>query len=333
MNNFQGQGSASAGMLFGASWRLKVMAPLLVLLGFLIAPMTAWASETITFLHHDHLGSPIAVTDTGGHVVSEHEYSAWGQAVENGSGDAPILGYTGHVSTPELPLVYAQARYYDPSLARFVSRDPVPSHIASPLTFNMYAYGANSPYVYVDPNGEQALALGIALGVVYLAATTGAFHDPNWHDGSSLSSDLSGAHLPPLTSAVLGPYSWLASDKSDNDGFAEDIAVSAATPPGNNGDDPNGKAPKKRKKASQSKPGDLIRTPDTHMSGFTRLKGGRFRNKATGEIWTRSNSAHYSATGEWKVGLKPGQVATDSRKVTVVPESRLAGRVQKIQGD
>jgi hypothetical protein len=154
---------------------------------------------------------------------------------------------------------------------------------------------------------------------------------PNWHEGSSLSPDLSGAHFPPLTSAVLGPYSWLSSDKSDNDGFSQDVVASSTTPPGNNGDDPNGKGHKKGKKASQSKPGDLIRTPDTQKTDFVHLNKQTYRNRYTNEIWQRSKSGHYS-NAEWKVGRKPGAAPRKPSKVTVVPESNWAGRVNKIDG-
>ncbi len=49
-----------------------------------------------------------------------------------------------------------QARYYDPVIGRFYSNDPV-GFTGEVDTFNRYAYAANNPYKYVDPNGEEKL--------------------------------------------------------------------------------------------------------------------------------------------------------------------------------
>jgi uncharacterized protein RhaS with RHS repeats len=44
-----------------------------------------------------------------------------------------------------------QARYYDPMIGRFYSNDPI--GIRDVHSFNRYAYAANNPYKYVDPDG------------------------------------------------------------------------------------------------------------------------------------------------------------------------------------
>jgi len=52
-----------------------------------------------------------------------------------------------------------QARYYDPVIGRFYSNDPVGAlEFLSQRKiqgFNRYAYAANNPYKYVDPNGRN----------------------------------------------------------------------------------------------------------------------------------------------------------------------------------
>jgi hypothetical protein len=66
------------------------------------------------------------------------------------------------------------ARYYDPEIGRFLSMDPAAVNPNDPRTFNRYAYANNSPYNYMDPDGESAVVLeGIAIGLLYLAFAPG----------------------------------------------------------------------------------------------------------------------------------------------------------------
>jgi RHS repeat-associated protein len=50
--------------------------------------------------------------------------------------------------------LYAQQRYYDPQIGRFLSVDPMASDTSSAFNFNRYAYAQNSPYRYTDPDGR-----------------------------------------------------------------------------------------------------------------------------------------------------------------------------------
>jgi RHS repeat-associated protein len=53
-------------------------------------------------------------------------------------------------------LSYAQQRYYDPLLGRFLSPDPVETDPNSGGNFNRYWYANNNPYRYTDPDGRRA---------------------------------------------------------------------------------------------------------------------------------------------------------------------------------
>jgi len=52
-------------------------------------------------------------------------------------------------------LYYYGARYYDPVIGRFITRDPVKGNIMNPQTLNPYVYCLNNPLKYIDPNGES----------------------------------------------------------------------------------------------------------------------------------------------------------------------------------
>ena len=69
-------------------------------------------------------------------------------------------GYTGHKhnnlggGANDLGLIYMNARYYVPSLARFASADTIVPNPASPQSFNRFSYVLNSPLNYTDPTGH-----------------------------------------------------------------------------------------------------------------------------------------------------------------------------------
>ncbi len=50
-------------------------------------------------------------------------------------------------------LYYYNARYYDPTIGRFISPDPIIQNNANPQFFNRYSYVLNNPLKYVDPTG------------------------------------------------------------------------------------------------------------------------------------------------------------------------------------
>ena len=54
--------------------------------------------------------------------------------------------FTGEQRDSGSNLYYLRARYYDPSIGRFLSKDPLPMG-------NVYAYAGNNPVNFVDPSG------------------------------------------------------------------------------------------------------------------------------------------------------------------------------------
>ena len=72
------------------------------------------AAETITYIHTDALGSPVAETDAAGSVIRRTTYEPYGAVVGGSVADGP--GYAGHVSDASTGLSYMQQRYMDPIL-------------------------------------------------------------------------------------------------------------------------------------------------------------------------------------------------------------------------
>jgi len=54
-------------------------------------------------------------------------------------------------------LYHFGARYYNPVLGRFITRDTVFGDLSNPQSLNPYVYCVNNPLRYLDPNGKQAI--------------------------------------------------------------------------------------------------------------------------------------------------------------------------------
>ncbi len=112
-------------------------------------------SETVKYYHYDYRGSTVAMTNSSGTVTGRAEYGIYGQ-VANRTGDAlntPFLfnGQYG-VQTDPNGLLQMRARYYNPTIMRFVNQDP--ARFDGGL--NWFAYADSNPASFLDPFGLGA---------------------------------------------------------------------------------------------------------------------------------------------------------------------------------
>jgi RHS repeat-associated protein len=70
-----------------------------------------------------------------------------------GSSGQPFT-FAGEQTDGELGLVYLRARYYDPQVGRFVSRDTHPALARETQSINRYMYVQNNPVRLTDPTGN-----------------------------------------------------------------------------------------------------------------------------------------------------------------------------------
>jgi RHS repeat-associated protein len=68
------------------------------------------------------------------------------------------VGYTGHFMDVGTQLTYMQQRYYDPSIGRFLSPDPVPSNPNQGAMFARFTYANSNPLRFNDPDGRMTAA-------------------------------------------------------------------------------------------------------------------------------------------------------------------------------
>jgi RHS repeat-associated protein len=122
-------------------------------------PVALWsAADGTQLLHADALGSIVATTAPDGTVKSETLYDAWGNPVTKAGASANKFAYTGHQADAETGLYYFKARYYDPSIGRFISQDPAEGQDERPESYHKYLYAYANPMVYVDLDGYESVS-------------------------------------------------------------------------------------------------------------------------------------------------------------------------------
>jgi RHS repeat-associated protein len=132
----------------------------------------------------DALGSTLALTNSSGSVATEYTYEPFGRTTATGASSQNAFQFTGR-ENDGTGLYYYRARYYNPSIHRFASEDP----LLAPVSFlrcpgpqgavqvtakgrssSAYAYVANNPVGFVDPTG---LEKQIPPTLIMIAASAG----------------------------------------------------------------------------------------------------------------------------------------------------------------
>jgi RHS repeat-associated protein len=114
------------------------------------------------YLYNGH-GDVIQLTDTSGNVIKNYDYDAFGNEKNLDNTDTNPFRYCGEYFDKETGTYYLRARYYDPTLGRFITEDSIKSskmklsngiEIDNPLCLNLYTYAVNNPILFIDPSGH-----------------------------------------------------------------------------------------------------------------------------------------------------------------------------------
>ena len=163
-------------------------------------PLTG-STATLTYQHTDALGTPVVKTSAGRVVLQRREYEPYGKLLNTPLESGP--GYAGHDTDPATLYTYMQQRYYDPRVGRFLSVDPVtPYGTGDMRLFNRYAYAANSPYTFKDPDGRIFDTIADVGFIAYSAYVLAK--DPSWTNAAALGADVVGAAVPFATGLGAG---------------------------------------------------------------------------------------------------------------------------------
>ena len=125
------------------------------------APCSSGA--TWSYVVTDHLGSVAVMTNASGTVSERDSYDAWGRRRNSNGTDnsacsitsATTRGFTGHEEMDSICQVNANARLYDPTIARFLSADDIVPHPDYGQSYNRYSYVENNPLAATDPSGHD----------------------------------------------------------------------------------------------------------------------------------------------------------------------------------
>ncbi|MGO0059931.1 RHS repeat-associated core domain-containing protein [Brevibacillus fluminis] len=112
------------------------------------------------FYSYNSHGDVVKVTSPAGAVLNSYDYDSWGNVLTQTEGMNNPFKYAGEMYDAETRFYYLRARYYDPSVGRFITEDTYKGQVDNPLSLNRYTYVHNNPLKFIDPSGYEAIIGG-----------------------------------------------------------------------------------------------------------------------------------------------------------------------------
>jgi len=91
---------------------------------------------------------------TGNTSQNQYQYDIWGGLITSKETKSNPFLYSGEYWDSIARIQYLRARWYDPSVGRFIIEDTYEGEIKNPLSLNQYTYVENNPLVATDPSGH-----------------------------------------------------------------------------------------------------------------------------------------------------------------------------------
>ena len=241
----------------------------------------------------------IGIIDNNNQCVANYTYDSWGKLIsitdEKGNdvtnnmdhiGNINPLRYRGYYYDNETGLYYIHARYYDPEVGRFLSKDD--SKYLSEDFPNPYVYCMNNPVNMADYDGHGAITLAVCLATADLAVVGTAtlifasvsalsIMQPKIKEVVDKAIDWAVKSFITTGSAILARFKELGEHLANMIGnLAKDYNIYLA----------------KQKVPSKVKDGDKVKTPDSHPDEFQKNKDGSYTHKPTGWKIKDDHSRH-----------------------------------------
>ncbi|PWW01126.1 RHS repeat-associated protein [Paenibacillus cellulosilyticus] len=181
------------------------------------------------YLFNGH-GDVMEMRDTTGLLINAYDYDIWGNPVASieqvsypvGTMTNPFR-YSGEFWDESADLQYLRARWYAPSLGRFINEDTYQGDITNPLSQNLYTYVHNNPLIYSDPSGHWCTSSdGKWAHSGACSDPTSIYSDDMLHDGGQMRFD----GYEPAGAIYQYPIElryarWYAGDASAYEGASE----------------------------------------------------------------------------------------------------------------
>ncbi len=158
------------------------------------------AAKDYYYLYNGH-GDVVQIVNTSGTPVNTYSYDEWGNITSQTEGIPNSFKYAGEIYDEETGLYYLRARYYDPSIGRFLNEDTVEGQIDNPLSQNLYTYVSNNPLIYTDPTGHRQ-EWGAGVGgdsppkSTWVKAGEGVYSAVDWYTGGALTNYINSNDQP-----------------------------------------------------------------------------------------------------------------------------------------
>ena len=152
--------------------------------------------------HYDATGNTLALTNASESIINTYSYGAYGKIANESETIPQLFKYVGQYGVQyeaQNNIYYMQARYYDPTLGRFISEDP----IGLEGGINLYAYVRGNPVLRTDSTGlvdwvdlgfgiiDFGLSTGEAVtgvGIMIFSSATGPAAPPVFWGGTAIAS-------------------------------------------------------------------------------------------------------------------------------------------------
>ncbi len=131
-------------------------------------------NEGYYFYHSDEQNSTVYITGTEGGIENSYQYDAFGTIRDYQEKFPNRIFYTEQQYDPITEQYYLRARYYNPTVGRFLQED-----VYRGDGLNLYSYCRNNPVIYYDPSGYTVLGT-IPDRLPQILNDTEAIHNKNF---------------------------------------------------------------------------------------------------------------------------------------------------------